>query len=71
MKKKLNLSGLRVQSFVTELRNNEASSIKGQGTGLPTDITGASCAEDYVSCNPWECLATKAGDRIDCTKILD
>ncbi|TXC85233.1 pinensin family lanthipeptide [Luteibaculum oceani] len=70
MKKKLQLKDLKVKSFVTELGKKASHQLKGQGGKVPTDITGASCVEDYISCNAWECLATKPGDQIDCSKIL-
>lgn len=51
MKKKLQLSQLKVSSFVTELDGNQSKNLKGKGTRE----TLFSCL-DYISCNPVDCL---------------
>ncbi|TXC85235.1 pinensin family lanthipeptide [Luteibaculum oceani] len=58
MKKKLKLNQFKVKSFVTELNDN--SFVKGGGK-LDDLFTKQSCYH-YMSCNQWECLATRYGN---------
>jgi hypothetical protein len=54
MKKKLNLTSLKVQSFVTAA---EAGTIRGGAATLGACLlrTKFSCL-DYISCNPADCI---------------
>ncbi len=67
MKKKLTLKEVAVKSFVTQV--GQEQHVKG-GSGDICRVTNESCQHDYISCNPWECVATAFGEEINCNEIV-
>ncbi len=73
MKKKISLKEVTVKSFVTQLDQNQKQTVQGGAATQLCDLepTNQSCYH-YMSCNAWECVATRYGNGeqvINCNEL--